>query len=140
MNIRTVTITVPASRDDVFNFLAQIENLPLWATEFAERVYLKDGRWRAATSLGELFVAIDADAGTGVIDLRAGPTPEQMGLFPLRVVARPGGAAASFTFFQSPGLPDELDERQYASLLVEMRGLVARFGGGELHAAPAAGE
>jgi hypothetical protein len=44
----------------------------------------------------------------------------------------------SFTFIQPPGLPDELYEKQYQSLLVEMQGLLRRFGGGELHAPDAA--
>src|SRR5882724_288568 len=133
MKIRTVAITVPAARDTVFQFLARIENLPQWATEFCSRVEQRGPRWIAITSQGELVFEIAADAGTGVVDLRAGPAPEQLWLFPMRVFALPsGGTAVMFTFPQPPDLPLEIYERQYASLLVEMRGLIARFGGGEL--------
>jgi uncharacterized protein YndB with AHSA1/START domain len=31
MNIHPLTVTVSAPRDTVFNFLADIENLPRWA-------------------------------------------------------------------------------------------------------------
>lgn len=139
MTIRTVHLLVPAPRGTVFNFLADIENLPRWATEFCERVDLVRGRWQALTSRGELLVAAEADGITGVINLRIGPALEQMGTFPIRVLAQPGGTLAMFTFIQPRGLSDEDYERQYASLLVEMRGLLQRFGGGELHA-PAAAE
>jgi hypothetical protein len=134
MHIRTVSVSVAAPRDPVFNFLANIENLPDWATEFCECLELRQGRWWAYTSQGEWLIEADACATTGVIDLRAGPAPDQLGLFPLRVLplgAR--GSLVSCTFIQPPGLRDEVYERQYQSLLIEMRGLVRRFGGGKLH-------
>jgi len=137
MNIRTIAITVSAPRDTVFNFLADIENLPKWATEFCERIELRRGRWWALTAQGELIIDCETSVGTGVIDLRAGPSPDQLSLFPIRVL--PLGlrqALVSFTFLQPAGLPDELYEKQYQSLLVEMQGLIRRFGGGEIHASP----
>ena len=135
MHIRTVSVSVSAPRDTVFHFLADIENLPKWATEFCERLELRQGRWWAYTSQGEMFVDVETSAGTGVIDLRAGPAPDQLGTFPIRVLPLSARSAlVSFTFIQPPGLPDELYEKQYQSLLVEMQGLIRRFGGGELHA------
>jgi hypothetical protein len=135
MNNRTVTIAVSAPCAAVFNFLADIENLPKWATEFCERVYLERGSWKALTSQGELFIDFEADDRTGVIDMRAGFTREQMGLFPVRVLALPaGGTLVQITFFQPPDLSEEIYDCQYRSLLVEMRGLIGRFGGGQLYA------
>jgi hypothetical protein len=135
MNNRTIAITVPAPRDTVFNFLADIENLPKWATEFCERIYLEQGRWKALTSQGELFIDFETDDCTGVIDMRAGFTPEHMNLLPVRVIAlSTGHTQASFTFFQATGLPDDLYECQYRALLAEVRGLIERFGGGRLYA------
>ena len=134
MNVRTVSLTVAAPRDTVFHFLADIENLPKWATEFCERLELRQGRWWAYTAQGEMLVEAEASAATGVIDLRVGPAEDQLALFPLRVCPlSTGGALVSFTFIQPPGLPDELYERQYQSLLIEMQGLLRRFGGGEIH-------
>lgn len=128
MNTRTVTIVVTAPRRHVFDFLSRIENLPVWATEFCEGLRKVDGHWKVVTSAGELFFRIDAHAETGVIDMFAGPTPGEMAIFPVRVLALPTGqTAVSFTFFQLPGMPDELYERQYKSLLIEMEGLRKRF-------------
>ncbi len=128
MNSRTVAIVVAAPQRHVFDFLSRIENLPVWATEFCEGLRKVDGHWKVVTSAGELFFRIDAHAGTGVIDMFGGPTLEQMAVFPVRALALPTGqTAVSFTFFQLPGMPDELYERQYKSLVIEMQGLRKRF-------------
>ena len=135
MHIRTVSVLLSASRDVVFNFMANVENLPKWATEFCDRIELRRNGWLAYTSQGEMMVESDADDRTGVIDLRIGPSAETLGLLPVRVLhLAPARTLLSFTFIQQPGLPDENYEKQYQSLLVEMRGLIGRFGGGELHA------
>ena len=56
-----------------------------------------------------------------MIDMYAGPTPDELALFPARVVDVPGGRSAfTFTMFQAPGMPDELFESQYRSLLREL--------------------
>ncbi len=128
MNNRTVTIVVPASKETVFTFLSNVENLPAWATEFCERLKKEGGHYKVVTSSGELFFKIESDRETGVVDMFAGPTLDQMGIFPCRVIAMPGGpTAVSFTFFQPPNMPDEIYERQYKSLLIEMEGLKKRF-------------
>ena len=47
----------------------------------------------------------------------AGPTKDQMAVFPTRAVALPDGRTAySFTMFQAPDMPDELFDAQHASL------------------------
>lgn len=57
-----------------------------------------------------------------------GPTDEELGLFPTRVVALPGERSAySFTMFQAPGMPDELFESQYQSLLREFDNIRREF-------------
>ncbi len=55
-------------------------------------------------------------------------------MWPIRVLSLSARTAlVSFTFLQPPGLPDEAYEEQYHARLVELRGLIRRFGGGELH-------
>lgn len=80
-------------------------------------------------NLGEFRFEIDADERSGVIDMHAGPSEDEMALFPTRVVELPGGASAySFTMFQGPGMPAELFESQYQSLLREFENIRARLG------------
>lgn len=124
MTSRTVTTVLEAPRDEVFSYLSRVENLPGWATEFARELKYEDGKAKVVNGLGEFFFSIEADERTGVIDMYAGPTQDEQGLFPTRVVELAEGATAySFTMFQTPGMPDELFESQYQSLLREFENI-----------------
>lgn len=128
MESRTVTAILGAPKHRVFDYLARIENLPEWATEFARELKYEDGRAKVVNGLGEFFFSIEADAETGVIDMYAGPVEDELALFPTRVVELPGGTSAyTFTMFQAPGMPDELFESQYQSLLREFDNIRSRF-------------
>jgi hypothetical protein len=126
----TVTTVLEAPRGEVFDYLSRIENLPDWATEFARELKWRDGEAVVVNGLGELVFRIEADAETGVIDMFAGPGPEDLALFPTRVVPLPGGRSAfTFTMFQGAEMPDELFDSQHASLRREFENIEARFGG-----------
>jgi hypothetical protein len=104
MKHHTVTAAFAAPREEVFTYLADIEKLPEWATEFARELKRVDGRYKIVNGLGEFFFEIHADTGTGVIDMLAGPDESALLCFPARVVATPtGGSAFTFTMFQAPG-------------------------------------
>jgi hypothetical protein len=127
----TVTAVLPAPAGEVFDYLADVENLPDWATEFARRLERRGDDYKVFNGLGEFFFEIRSDAATGVIDMYAGPTKDRMALFPTRVVGLPdGGSAFTFTMFQAADMPDELFESQHASLLRELAGIERRFGAG----------
>jgi hypothetical protein len=129
MRHHTVTTTFDTSPDEVFAYLADIERLPEWATEFARELRLVDGGHKVVNGQGEFFFEIRADADSGVIDMLAGPDQDTLLCFPSRVVATPaGGSAFTFTMFQAPGQPDEQFEAQHASLLREFDNLKERFG------------
>lgn len=129
MRSETVTTVLPAPKGEVFGYLAEVENLPRWATEFARELKVENGRHKVVNGLGEFFVAIEADEATGVIDMRAGPTESEMALFPTRVVELPDGRSAfTFTMFQGPGSSDELFESQHASLMREFENIERQFG------------
>jgi hypothetical protein len=127
---RTVTAVLDAPKDVVFDYLSALDNLPDWATDFAQELKYEDGKAKVVNGLGEFFFRIEADRATGVIDMHAGPTEDELGLFPTRVVGLPGGKSAySFTMFKAPGMPDELFESQYESLRREFDNIRARFAG-----------
>jgi hypothetical protein len=129
MKHHTVTVTFAAPADQVFAYLADVEKLPEWATEFARDLKLVDGRYKVVNGLGELFFEIRADRDSGVIDMLAGPSENSLALFPSRVVPLAGGGSAfTFTMFQAPGQPEEQFEGQYASLRREFGNLERRFG------------
>ena len=125
---RTVTAVLDAPRDEVFDYLSRLENLPEWATDFAQELRYEDGQAKVVNGLGEFYFRIDADAKTGVIDMYAGPSEQELALFPTRVVALGDSKSAySFTMFKAPGMPDELFESQYESLRREFDNIRARF-------------
>jgi hypothetical protein len=129
MRTATVTTVLDAPRDAVFSFLADIENLPLWATEFARELRHDGDRHIVVNGLGEFVFQIRADEQTGVIDMLAGPSEDEMVVFPTRAVALADDRTAyTFTMFQGPGMPDELFESQHASLVREFRNIEHRFG------------
>jgi hypothetical protein len=129
MRHHTVTSTFSAPADEVFAYLANVDNLPEWATEFARELILVDGRHKVVNGLGEFFFELRADAGSGVIDMLAGPGADMLQLFPTRVVPIAGGGSAfTFTMFQAPGQPDEQFEGQYKSLMREFKNLESLFG------------
>ena len=129
MRNESVTTVLRAPRDEVFEYLSDIENLPDWATEFARELKHEGGRYKVVNGLGEFLFEIRADRDTGVIDMFAGPSEEEMAIFPTRAVSLPGGQTAStFTMFQGPDMPDELFESQHASLRRELENLERRFG------------
>jgi hypothetical protein len=128
MRSATVTAILPAPREEVFAYMADIRNLPEWATEFARELRRDGDDYKVVNGLGEFFFTIRADEESGVIDMFAGPAKDQLAVFPTRVVALPGGATAySFTMFQTPGMPDELFEAQHASLRREFGNIERLF-------------
>jgi hypothetical protein len=125
---RTVTAVLDAPKDIVFDYLSSLDNLPDWATDFAQELKYVDGKVKVVNGLGEFYFSIEADRDTGVIDMYAGPTEEELALFPTRVVSLGEEKSAySFTMFKAPGMPDELFESQYESLRREFDNIRGRF-------------
>jgi hypothetical protein len=128
MRSKTVTTVLRAPQREVFDYMSKIENLPEWATEFARELRRDADGYTVVNNLGEFRFEIRADERTGVIDMFAGPTTDEMAVFPTRAVGLPDGRTAyTFTMFQGPGMPDELFESQYESLRREFENIAAQF-------------
>ena len=128
MKSETVTTVVPAPRTAVFEYISDIKKLPEWATEFARELKRDGEDYKVVNGLGEFYFEIKADPRTGVIDMFAGLTKDQMAIFPTRVVALTHASTAfSFTMFQGPEMPDELFESQHQSLKREFANIEAAF-------------
>jgi hypothetical protein len=132
MRSATVTKVLDASRQTVFDYMADIENLPKWATEFAREMRREGDDYKVVNGLGEFFFRIESEPETGVIDMFAGPTKDAMAVFPTRAVSLPDGRTAySFTMFQGPEMPEELFDAQRASLERELVNLEGLLSGGD---------
>ena len=92
-------MTVP--KDTVFAFLSDIENLPKWSTKFVKKIISVDGKYKAVTPIGEVFIRLDTNEKAGLIDIYAGPTEDNMTPAYLRIISLPDDSTAvMFTFFQ----------------------------------------
>jgi hypothetical protein len=128
MNTRTYSVTIPAPKARVFAYLADIENLPQWATCFCQAVDVVDGRHWATTPQGQVVCDIRAHQATGTIDFLAGPSAEQMGCWPARVLDLPGGECLfQFTTVQLPGMSDEEFAAQGADVQTEFANILRVF-------------
>ena len=117
MRTATVTTVLSAAQADVFDYLADVEHLPEWATEFARELRREGDDYKVVNGLGEFFFTIAADPATGVIDMFAGPAKDRMAVFPTRAIALPDGRTAyTFTMFQAPDMSDDLFDAQHESL------------------------
>jgi hypothetical protein len=100
---------VESPKTEVFDFLSNIENLPKWSTQFIQKVTLVDGKYKALTPVGEVFLRYETDRKTGAIDIYAGPTEKQMTCAFLRVVSfSESSSGVTFTFFQYPDVDDSI--------------------------------
>ena len=88
---QTVTTILEVDQREVFNYMADIEHLREWASEFARELRREGEDYKVINGLGEFYFAISADEGSGVIDMFAGATKDQMAVFPTRAVRLPDG-------------------------------------------------
>ena len=124
MNSHTQSQVFSATKEKVFAFLSDIQNLPKWATGFAKELKEISGEYKVVTPQGEIFFRMESDAKTGIIDMYGGPTKEQMAYFPSRVIAMPEDKSAYiFTNFQWQGIPDEVFAAQNKTLTEEFENI-----------------
>lgn len=135
MNTRSVNVTLAAERDAVFSYLSRIERLAEWAPGFCRSLRREGEHWRAATPGGEDYVALVDDSRTGVLDLFIGARLDEMALVPMRIVRQPSGTLVTCSLFLPSGWSQEVFDCYADALIAGLRGLAARFGGGEVSGA-----
>lgn len=128
MNSVTETCVVSVPSDKVFDFLSDIENIPKWATKFVKKLSLVDGKYKALTPVGEVFIRLDADQKSGHIDIYAGPTEKDMTPAYMRIISLPtNSTAVMFTFFQYDSTPDAVWEIFCQWIKIEVENIKKHF-------------
>ncbi|MDE1828912.1 MAG: SRPBCC family protein [Thaumarchaeota archaeon] len=101
MDSVTETCVVPVPKDKVFQFLSDIENLAKWSTQFVKKLIVVNGKHKAITPMGEVFLRIESDKRSGLIDIYAGITEQEMTPAYLRVIPfSEDSTGVMFTFFK----------------------------------------
>jgi len=116
----TQTVTIEAHAVQVFEFLADPENLPRWAVGFCRSIRRAGGRWIAQTAQGDVGIRYVTDPTLGVIDFCISPAPGAEVVAYSRVVPNGDGAEYVFTQFQAPGMPDHVFEANVTALKEEL--------------------
>ena len=111
MKSKTVTAVLPAPRERVFAYLADVENLPRWAVGLGTS-YREEGDVLVADGpLGEVRVRFVEKNRFGVLDhvvtLPSGDVVHNA----MRVVPNGDGCEVVLTLFRQPGMTDEQFER-----------------------------
>lgn len=104
---RTLTVNIARPTEEVFRFVRDARNLPLWADGLCRSVREHEGEWLIETPLGEAKLRFVPQNDFGVLDhyvLLAG-APEVY--VPLRVVASGNESHLVFTLLRVPGMTDE---------------------------------
>ena len=133
MRNHSVTLTVPAARDEVLACLADLASWPHWAAHFCQRIWESTTGWKMASVAGEIFVAVESDENLGLADFFWGYQADEMSLIPLRVISLPHGSAVTLTCFETAHVPGEIFEAIVRALTSDLRGLQERFGEGDLN-------
>ncbi|KQQ10431.1 polyketide cyclase [Rathayibacter sp. Leaf296] len=129
---RPVGIVIDAPADEVYSFIVDPSNLPLWAAGLAESdVEEVDGHWFADSPMGRVEVVFAPRNPFGVADHRVITAEGRVFDNPLRVLANGDGAEVAFTVRRYEGMTlDQWDEDcgRVAADLETLRGLLERTG------------
>ena len=119
-----VVVNAPARA--VFDFVADLRNMPAWSIHFCKGMRFEGDGARVQTPHGEVYFAARADAATGVIDWIMGPSKDRATTWPTRVVSLPDGSALfTVTALCDPnGEPAATVERLFADELGMLKSLV----------------
>ncbi|HJT10701.1 MAG TPA: SRPBCC family protein [Candidatus Nitrosotalea sp.] len=103
----TETCVVPVSKDKVFQFLSNVENLPKWSTQFVKKLTVVNGKQKAVTPIGEVFLRYETNPIAGLIDIYAGVDEQLMTPAYLRIIPfSDNSTGVMFTFFKWDGTDD----------------------------------
>ncbi len=129
MNSHTQTQVFSVTKETLFAFLSDIQNLPKWATGFALEVKDVDGKCKVVTPEGEIFFRMESDVKTGIIDMYCGSTEDQLAYFPSRVLAlADGNSAYHLSNFQWPDVTDEMFATENKTLAEEFENIRHQLG------------
>jgi hypothetical protein len=120
MRSDTQSVTLPADHAEVFDFLANPENLPQWAVGFCRSIRRDGDGWLVDTGHEEVPMRFTTDATLGVIDFHFSPAPGVDAVARSRVVPNDDDSEYLFTQFQTPDMPDEVFEAQRTTLADEL--------------------
>jgi hypothetical protein len=107
-NVQHISIYIDRPPAEVYAFVSNPENLPLWAEGLARSEVLQDGdEWVADAPFGKVRIKFEEQNSLGVLDhdvtLESGITVHN----PMRVLPHADGSEFLFSLFRRPEMSDE---------------------------------
>jgi hypothetical protein len=123
----TTIISVQIAREPaaVYTYVADLKNLPRWATTFCRSIRHEGEEWVMETSLGTLTIRLAPENSLGVLDHYLTPPDGETIYVPMRVVANGSGSDVIFTLFRLPGVSDADHEKDAAQVRQDLETLKA---------------
>jgi hypothetical protein len=131
MITETIRVMIDAPFDQVASDLADPDTHPEWGTEFFSGPARPGDEGEVLVTVprmgGEVRFKVEADVGSGVIDLYLAPHASPFGPpLPIRVIRNADGVDVLFTLARFPGQSDDEWEEGVASMARELTKLKAR--------------
>jgi hypothetical protein len=122
-----ISVSIERPADEVYEFVANPENVPRWASGLGGSIRHVDGDWVAPSPMGEIKIRFADKNRLGVLDhyvtLPAGDTVYN----PMRVFPNDRGCELVFTLYRRPEMSDEAladDAKTVQRDLETLKGLV----------------
>ncbi len=123
-----LTITVPAPKSAVFNYLSDIENFPEWATEFCQELKQENDHYKIISPMGELYFRINANEASGEIKYFATSTISGNEYLSSKVTAINANSCQYMVdFYQTESLTDAVFKKQCDSIKLELQNIKNNF-------------
>jgi len=126
---RHVSLSISRSVGEVYDFVSNPQNLPLWAGGLSGSIKNVNGEWVAESPMGTVKIRFADKNRLGILDhdvtLPSGETFHN----PMRVISNGDGCELLFTLYQRQGMSDgdfEKDEKQIKIDLQRLKTLIEK--------------
>jgi hypothetical protein len=124
---RQVSVHIDRAASEVYDFVVDPANLPLWAAGLSGSIDYVGGQWVAASPMGSVVVEFVPRNDRGVLDHDVTLPSGEVVTNPMRVLADGAGSELVFTVNARPGMsPDDL-ERDAAAVRDDLAALKRRL-------------
>jgi hypothetical protein len=129
MPSRYISTSIARTTREVYDFVSDPENLPLWAAGLSGSISNIDGAWIAESGLGRVRVEFAPPNEFGVLDHTVTLATGESFYNPVRTFANDEGGEIMFTLFRRPDVDDgefEADAAAVARDLATLKSILER--------------
>jgi len=128
MKTEALSIIIPAPKNAVIHYLADIENFPEWATEFCQGLIKNHNHYKIKCPMGEVFFRIHANKDNGEIKYFATQEPDGSDYLPSKVIPISDTSCEYvINFSQQEDIPNDVYQQQCRAIMTELQNIQNNF-------------